>query len=103
MAGGTGIEPAPCGFGACCRSFSSVQGRTRAGLKWPVWMVQSIRTFTSVYRRWGQQCGQIIIPTLALVARIPWSRTVQSHPQGEKYSVTSVHYCSPVLAGIRVG
>jgi hypothetical protein len=57
-AGGTGIAPAPCGCGACCRSFSYVHGRTRAGLKWPILMAQSVRTFTRVPRRWGQQWGQ---------------------------------------------
>ena len=57
-ADGTGIEPAPCGFGACCRSFSTVQGRTRTRLKWPILTVESTWTFTSVHRRWGQQWGQ---------------------------------------------
>jgi hypothetical protein len=47
-----------CGFGAYCRSFSTVQGRTRAGWKWPILMVQSSWTFTSVHRRWGQHWGQ---------------------------------------------
>jgi len=53
-AGGTGIEPATCGFGACCRSFSNVQGSTRTGWKWPILTVQSTWTFTRVHRRWGQ-------------------------------------------------
>ena len=47
-----------CGFGACCPSFSYVQGRTRAPLKSPILKVQSVRKFTSVHRRWGQYWGQ---------------------------------------------
>jgi len=35
-AGRTGIEPAPCGCGACCRSFNYVQGRARGGSKSPI-------------------------------------------------------------------
>ena len=62
-AGGTGIEPAICGCGACCRAFSSVQGRTRTPLKWVILTVQSTGrspAFTSVHRRWGQQWGQTV-------------------------------------------
>jgi hypothetical protein len=44
-----------CGCGACCRSFSDVLERTRAGWKSPTVMAQTSRTFTSVHRRWGQQ------------------------------------------------
>jgi hypothetical protein len=47
-----------CGFGACCPSFSSVQGLTRTPLKSPILMVQSVRKFTRVHRRWGQHWGQ---------------------------------------------
>ena len=57
-AGGTGIEPATCGFGACCPPFSNVQGRTRAGLKSPFLTAESTWTFTNVHRRWGQDWGQ---------------------------------------------
>jgi hypothetical protein len=57
-AGGTGIAPALCGCGACCRSFSNVQGRTRAGWKSLILIVQSTWTFTRVHRRWGQNRGQ---------------------------------------------
>ena len=59
-AGGTGIEPATCGFGACCRSFSYVQERTRRGWKSPILTAQSAWTFTRVHRRWGQNWGQVI-------------------------------------------
>jgi hypothetical protein len=61
-AGGTGIEPATCGCGACCRSLREAQGRTRRSLTWPISRVHSVRMFTRVHRRWGQNWGQAGIP-----------------------------------------
>jgi hypothetical protein len=53
-ASGTEIAPAPCGFGVCRRSFSTVQKRTRVALKSPILAVQRSRKRPNVYQRWGQ-------------------------------------------------
>jgi len=57
-AGETGIEPAPCGCGACCPSFSYVQGSSRAPWKWAIFLAQSVRKYQNVHRRWDQDWGQ---------------------------------------------
>jgi len=44
------VEPAALRSG----TFSNVQERTRAALKSPILMAQSIRKFTNVHRRWDQ-------------------------------------------------
>jgi hypothetical protein len=58
QAGGTANAPATCGVGACCRTFMSVQGRTRAPWKCTILAVQSVRKFHNVHRRWGQNWDQ---------------------------------------------
>jgi hypothetical protein len=81
-AGGAGSAPAPCGFGARCPSFSYVQGRTRAALKWPILMAQSGRTFTRVHRRWGQNWGQPVATehsTAWCITSSAWVRSIHSH------------------------
>jgi hypothetical protein len=70
-AGRTGIAPAPCGCGACCRAFSDVQGRPRAGWKWPILTAQSIRKYHNVRGRWGQQWGQTSATQHALFVWMP--------------------------------
>jgi hypothetical protein len=91
-AGGTGIAPAPCGCGACCRSFKNVQGRTRRGWKWPILTVQSVRKFTNVHRRWGQHWGHVSVidhsqgqrsmrPRRGLIAMTPKARQHVPYPR----------------------
>ena len=85
-AGVTGIEPATCGFGACCRSFSNVQGRTQRGLKWLILTVQSVWKFRSVHRRWGLKQLDTIISS--------------EHPQGCRsapltYGLLLAGICAP--------
>ena len=82
-AGGTGIEPATCGCGACCRTFGSVPERTRSGLKRPILTLESMWTFPRVHQRWRKIWRQLLMRTLELLVPVMWSRAVQSVRQPE--------------------
>jgi hypothetical protein len=84
-AGGTGIAPATCGFGACCRSFRDVQGSTQRGWKWAILTVESAWKFTRVHRRWGQIWDQTSAIEHSSFAWMPHNGAVQSQPLAAKW------------------